>query len=74
MVYNERNKGEQSLHYRSEQWNKKRIFDIINNISENVTLVQMIDSLGNVNHAVSVVRKWILIPTTKKIYYCKLYH
>ena len=28
-------------------------------ISANVTLVQLIDSLGNVNHAISVVGSWI---------------
>ena len=29
------------------------------NISANVTLVQLMDSLGNVNHAISVVGSWI---------------
>ena len=28
-------------------------------INENVTLVQFMDSLGNVNHAISVVGSWI---------------
>ena len=28
-------------------------------ISANVTLVQLMDSLGNVNHAISVVGSWI---------------
>ena len=28
-------------------------------ISANVTLVQLMDSLGNVNHAISVVGNWI---------------
>ena len=28
-------------------------------ISENVTLVQLMNSLGNVNHAISVVGNWI---------------
>ena len=37
-------------------WNKKDDFDILNEISENVTLVQLMDSLGNVNHAISIVR------------------
>ena len=34
-------------------------FDILTDISENVTLVQLIYYLGNVNHAISVVRYWI---------------
>ena len=29
------------------------------NISANVTLVKLMDSLGNVNHAISVVGSWI---------------
>ena len=31
-------------------------------ISANVTLVQLMDSLGNVNHAISVVGSWIFDP------------
>ena len=31
------------------------LFDILNKISENVTLIQLMDSLGNVNHAISIV-------------------
>ena len=31
----------------------------MNNISKHVTLVQLIDLLGNVNHALIVVGKWI---------------
>ena len=34
-------------------------YNILEGISENVTLVQLMDSLGNVNHAISVVGKWI---------------
>ena len=32
---------------------------ILEDISANVTLVQLMDSLGNVNHAISVVGIWI---------------
>ena len=31
----------------------------MNNMSENITLVQLMDSLGNVNHDISVVGYWI---------------
>ena len=31
----------------------------MNNISENVTLVQLVDSSSNMNHEVTVVGKWI---------------
>ena len=34
-------------------------YKILKDISENVTLVQLMDSLGNVNHAISVVGYWI---------------
>ena len=34
-------------------------YKILEDISENVTLVQLMDSLGNVNHAISVVGNWI---------------
>ena len=42
------------------KWKKLVTFDVMNNISEHVTLVQLMFSLGNVNHALSVVGKWIL--------------
>ena len=40
--------------------------DILNGISEDVTLVQLIDSLGNVNHVISVVGYWIFDSNNKK--------
>ena len=36
-----------------------REYKILEDISENFTLVQLMDSLGNVNHAISVVGNWI---------------
>ena len=59
MVYRAINKGEKSLHYKLEKWNKSGTFDIMNNISKHITLVQLMHSLGNMNHTVSVVWKWI---------------
>ena len=47
-------KGEQNLRYNLTIWKKDDAFDILNNISENVTLVQLMDLLGNVNHAISI--------------------
>ena len=38
---------------------RKYDFDILNDISEDVTLVQLMDSIENVNHAISVVSYWI---------------
>ena len=34
-------------------------YDIMTDIIENVTLVQFMDYLGNVNHAMSVLGYWI---------------
>ena len=38
---------------------KNYAFDILNDISEYVTLVKLMDSLGNVNHTISIVGHWI---------------
>ena len=52
-------KGEQTLQYNMTIRKKNNYFDILNDISEDVTLVQLMDSLGNVNHDISMVRYWI---------------
>ena len=51
----ERNKGEQRHHYNLLQ-RKRGKFKILNDISEHVNLVQLIDTVWNVNHAVSIFR------------------
>ena len=48
-------KCEQNLRYNLTIWRGDDAFDILNYISENVTLVQLMDSLGNVNRAISIV-------------------
>ena len=48
-------KGEQNLIYNMTIWRVNDSFGILNDISENVTLVQLMDPLGNVNHAISIV-------------------
>ena len=53
------NKGYQSLHYKVKQWKVKGIFDILGDTSKNVTLVKLMDTVGNMNHAVNIVEKWI---------------
>ena len=59
MQNRKRNKGEQKLYYNQEKNKKKGEYDIFNDITTNVTLVQLMDSLGNNNHAISVVGSWI---------------
>ena len=61
-----RHKGEQRLRYNMKIRVEKDAFDIINEIIENVTLVQLLDSIGNVNHAISIVVFVYLNPTTNK--------
>ena len=51
--------GEQYLRYNLKKWIKKGNFGTLNDISENNTLVQLIDTLDNVNHAISIVVNWI---------------
>ena len=52
-------KGEHHLIYNKKVWHKSDDFDIINNTSEYVTLVKLLDSLENVNHAISIVGYFI---------------
>ena len=47
------------MNYSLVKYKKKGYYDIMIDISENVTLVQLMDSLGNVNHDISVVGYWI---------------
>ena len=59
MLNRKRNKGEAMVHYKLMKYNKMGDYKILEDISANVTLVQLMYSLGNVNHAISVVGSWI---------------
>ena len=59
MKYQVRKPEEQPLHYNIKRWKKQGIFDIIHDISEIFTLVHLIDSVRNVNSALSIVGYWI---------------
>ena len=50
-------------------WKKNDDFDILNDISEDVTLVQLMDSIGNVNHDISIVGHWIFDSNYEKALY-----
>ena len=52
-------KGEEHLRYNLNNWVKKGIFGILNEISENITLVQLTKTLVNVDHYISIVGYWI---------------
>ena len=47
------------MHNNLMKCNKMREYKTLVDISANFTLFQFMDSLGNVNHAISVVGKWI---------------
>ena len=59
-------KGEPRVYYNLRKYKKKGYCDILTNISENVTLVQLMDKLVNVNNAISVVGYWIFDSNYKK--------
>ena len=60
---NRRNiKGKQNITI----WKKNDAFDILNEITENVTLIQLIYSLVNVNCAIIIVGYWIFDSNYKK--------
>ena len=52
-------KGEHRQRYNLKVWQKKYAFDILNDISEDITLVQLMESLENVNHAITIVGYWL---------------
>ena len=67
-------KVEQNLQYNMTIWNKNYAFDILNDISEDVTLVQLMDSLGNMNHAISIVGHWIFYSNYEKSLFLQKNH
>ena len=46
-------------YYSPRKYKKMGSYDILKDISENVTLFQLMNYLGNANHAISVVGYWI---------------
>ena len=63
---NKINEDEARVHYKLIKYMKKGLYKILEEISKCFTLVQFMDSLGNVNHAISVVGKWIFESNNKK--------
>ena len=59
MLNCKRNKGEARVHYKLIKYKKMCDYNILEYISANFTLVQLMDSIGNVNHAISIVGSWI---------------
>ena len=59
-------KGEQKVYYSPRKYKNKGSYDIMIYISEHVNLVQLMDSLGNMNHDISVVGYWIFESNYKR--------
>ena len=68
MKYTLRHKGQQHILYNLKKW-VKGYFDILYDISENFTLVQLMNTLGNINHAISIVGYWIFDSNYEKALY-----
>ena len=54
-----RNVGEARVKYNLIKYKKMHEYKTLEDISENVMLVQLMDSLVNMNHDISVVGNWI---------------
>ena len=60
-------KGEYNLRNNLKVWQKNDAFGILNKVSEYVTLVHLMGSLGNLNHAISIVGYWIFDSNYKEL-------
>ena len=61
-------KGEPRVYYSLTKYKNMGSYDILTDISEHVTLVQLMDYLGNVNNAISVVGYWIFDSNYEKAF------
>ena len=57
MIYKERNKFGNHIRYNIIKWKNKFSVDALNCISDNVTLLQLMDSIVNFDHSMSIVGK-----------------
>ena len=53
------NVGEARLHYNLIKHKKMHEYKSLEDISENINLIKLMDSLGNVDHSISVFGNWI---------------
>ena len=60
-------KVEPKVHYSLRKYKKKGSYDSLTEISGNVTLAHLIDSLINVNHDISVVGYWLFDSNYKRV-------
>ena len=66
MLKRKKIKDGQKLYYSLKKYKNMGSFHVLTDISEHVTLVQLIYSLGNVNHAIEVIGYWIFESNCEK--------
>ena len=59
MIDREINKYEQHHFFNLRQWKKRVKFEIFNDISENVILVQLMENVGYVDQGVIITACWV---------------
>ena len=62
-----KNEVAQKMYYSLSKYKNMGCFDILTDISEHVTLLQLMDSLGNMNNSISVVGWWIFDSNYEKV-------
>ena len=67
------NPGDKHLHYNIKKLKNQGSCDIIHDISDNFTLVQLMDTVVNVNYVVSIVGYCIFDPNYKFSLLLKIY-
>ena len=66
MLDKERNIFDQCLRYKTIKWKNQGSFDVLNDISDHMKFSQLMDLIGNANHTMSIVVKWIFYSNFKK--------
>ena len=60
MLYQKLKEGDKILCYKINKWKIRVNFDILTDISEHITLVQLMDTVGDVNYTVIIDGHFIL--------------
>ena len=68
ILYKESDIVGQRLRYKTIKWKNQGSFDALHDISDHMKFSQLMDLIGNANHTMSIVVKWIFIQTLINIY------
>ena len=66
MLYQKLKEGDKILCYKINKWKIRVNFDILTDISEHITLVQLMDTVGDVNYTVIIDGHFILASNNDK--------